>query len=70
MDDFGVTWGVQNVASTTVAWSAVGYYRVKNGVLELGLPAQRLEVRVRELEGASINDLEPLLQKKVGKGPE
>lgn len=70
LNDFGVTWGVQNVATTNVAWTAVGYYRLKKGILELGLPAQRLEVRVSELEGAGISDLESLLQKKVGMTPE
>ncbi len=70
MDDFGVTWGVQDVATTKIAWQAVGYYRLQKGVLELGLPAQRLKFPVSELEGAGINDLEQLLQKKIGKGPE
>jgi hypothetical protein len=70
LDDFGVTWGVQDVATTKVAWTAVGYYRLTKETLELGLPAYSLEVQVGELEGAGINDLEPLLQKKVGKAAE
>ena len=65
LDDFGVTWGVQNVATTKVAWAAVAYYRLERGNLELGLPHRRLEVRVNELEGVNASELEPLLQKKV-----
>lgn len=70
MDDCGVTWGVQNVATTKIAWTAIGYYRLKKGMLELGLPGQRIEVQVGELEGVGIDDLEPLLQKKVGTAQE
>ena len=39
IDDFGVTCGVEDVASTKVAWAAIGFYRLSKSDLVLGLPS-------------------------------
>lgn len=65
IDDFGITWGVVDVAHTKIAWAAVAFYRLdKSKNLELGLPAESVEVSVDELEGAEADEIEALLQSK------
>lgn len=62
LDDWGVTWGIEDVTSTKVAWAAIGFYRLGKSQLELGLPSQSIEIPIDEIEGASIDELKSLLQ--------
>lgn len=65
LDDFGVTWGVSEVASTRIAWAAVAFYRMKKSQLELGLPAGVIEVSINEFdEEVKPQELENFLQSK------
>lgn len=65
LDDFGVTWGVPEVASTRIAWAAVAFYRLKKSQLELGLPAGVIEVSISEFdEEVKPQELENFLQSK------
>ena len=56
LDEFGVTWGVDNIAVTKIAWTAVASYRIKSRKLELALPSGTLTVDIGELD----RDIDPL----------
>lgn len=66
LDDFGITWGVQDVASTRIGWAAVAFYRLNKSRLELGLPAGVIEVPISDLdEEVDPQELERFLQSKA-----
>lgn len=50
LDEFGVSWGVADVATTRIAWSAVAYFRLSSSRLVLGVPAGSIEVATDEFE--------------------
>ena len=69
LDELGVTWGVDNIATTKIAWSAVAFFRINSGRLELGLPGGTLSVEIDELDkDVDAQDLTVFLQSQgVGK---